>query len=99
MGYYSHFEMISSDIDNAVEVLNDLMGNTGGAPFFDTDGRSYDSTKWYDWLVDLQLVADAYPDNFMVVERCGEESPDISRAVVKNGTVIEVVPTLVWPEY
>src|SRR5690349_10966863 len=96
MGYYSTFDMISSDIDNAVEVLNSILENTGGAPFFEPDGRGDNSTKWYDWLVDLQLIADAYPDKFMIIERCGEESPDISRAVIKHGTVTEYTPRIVW---
>src|SRR5690349_24767417 len=45
LGYYSTFDMISSDIDNAVEVLNSILENTGGAPFFEPDGRDRKSTR------------------------------------------------------
>lgn len=96
MGYYSNFEVIETDIDNIEEVLNNLLFLNTGAPRFESDGNSYDSTKWYDWITDLQLVADTYPDKYLVIERTGEESPDISRAVIKLGTVTEYKPRIVW---
>lgn len=101
MGYYSNFDVIETDIEDIESVLNTLLENTGH-PGWETrrdQVRGYDCTKWYDWITDLQLVADAYPDRILVIERTGEESPDVSRAVVKNGTVTEIEPELIWPEY
>jgi len=98
MGYYSDFEIISSDIADVEEVLNELFEGTA-APYFESDGRSYDSTKWYHWLEDLQKVANLHSDKYLIMERTGEESPDISRAVMRNGTVVEIEPQIVWPEH
>lgn len=98
MGYYSHFEIISSDIADVEDVLNEFFGESA-APHFESDGRSYDSTKWYGWIEDLQKVANLHPNSYLVMERTGEESPDISRAVMKNGKVIEIQPEIVWPEH
>jgi hypothetical protein len=102
MGYYSSFEVVETDIDDILDVLNEFCeSNWGGSFGFEFWGdrvHSYDSCKWYDWLTDLRDLATMYPDKFLVLERCGEESPDISRAVVKNGTVREIEPELVWPK-
>jgi hypothetical protein len=99
MGYYSNFEVFETDIDNIEDVLNTVLEDTGH-PGWETWGdgivHGTDCTKWYDWIQDLQLVADAYPDKHLVIERTGEESPDISRAVIKLGTVTEYEPRLVW---
>lgn len=104
MGYYSSFEVIETDLSDPHKILNDFSDNSwDGSPgfeYWDSDNsiHSYDSIKWYDWLTDLEKLAKFYPSNFLVIERCGEESPDISRAIVKNGKVIEIFPELVWPE-
>lgn len=97
MGYYSKFEVVDTDIPDILAVLNEL----------DTDYNGWESwngnvciseTKWYDWITDLNELAVKYPDNYVVIERTGEESPDISRAVIKHGRVVEIEPELVWPE-
>jgi len=102
MGYYSSFEVIDTDIPNVLDVLNEYTETRwGGAPgweFWSDVVHSYDSTKWYDWVQDLAILASDYPENFLIMERCGEESPDISRTVVRNGTAVEIEPELVWPE-
>lgn len=101
MGYYSNFHVEDTDFDDVLPILNNLT---------DEDGYGYrwrpgyngisieDSVKWYSWLTDLQKLAKLYPDNMLVIERTGEESPDISRVVMKNGQAVEIHPTLVWPE-
>lgn len=102
MGYYSNFEVIETDIDNIEDVLNTVLEDTahpGWQTWGDGEVHGTDSTKWYYWLDDLQKVASQYPNNFLIMERTGEESPDISRAVVRNGTVIEITPEIVWPEH
>lgn len=96
MGYYSVFEVADSDIDNLVDVLNQY-----SAPYTWecwNGNVSLGSVKWYDWLTDLQQLAYAYPKNFLTIVRYGEESPDMSRAVVKDGQVIEQRPNITWPE-
>lgn len=101
MGYYSNFEVIDANIVEVVDFLNDLLFNTGAPGWTEYDGvvTSYDSTKWYDWIEDLQDIAEQHPNLYLVIERTGEESPDISRAVVRNGTTTEIRPEIVWPEY
>jgi hypothetical protein len=102
MGYYSTFEVIDTDIQDIVDVLNDVLEDTahpGWVTRSDESIHGYDGTKWCYWIDDLQLIAKKYPDKFLVIERCGEDSPDISRAIVRNGTVREVEPEIVWPEY
>lgn len=102
MGYYSSFEVIETDIPDIEEVLNTFSENVwGGSPGFEYWGEavhSYDNVKWYDWLTDLEELAKMYPTNYLVLERCGEESPDIDRAVIKHGLVTAISPELVWPE-
>lgn len=95
MGYYSDFEIISSDIADVEDVLNELFEGTA-APHFRSDGRSYDQTKWYYWISDLQKLANLYPDKYLIMERTGEESPDITRAVMRDGNVVEHYPRIEW---
>lgn len=97
MGYYSSFEVIDTDIPDALDALNALDPDGDCFELWHDTIHSYDNMKWYDWLTDLAELAKLYPDKYLVMERCGEESPDISRAVVKNGTVTEIEPELVWP--
>jgi hypothetical protein len=102
MGYYSTFEVIDTDIQDIVDILNDVLEDTahpGWVTYSNEEVHGCGSTKWYDWIEDLALFATKYPDNFLVIERCGEESPDMSRAIVRHGTVREVEPEIVWPEY
>jgi hypothetical protein len=100
MGYYSTFEVIDTDIPDILDVLNnldtDLDWASPGWSTWDNTVRGYDCAKWYGWIEDLQQLASLFPDNFLVIERCGEESPDVSRAVVKDGKVTEEQPTITW---
>lgn len=102
MGYYSTFEVLETDLPDPHKILDDFSNTSwAAAPGFAYWGdavRSYDSVKWYDWLTDLEELAKMYPDNYLVMERTGEESPDIERAVIKNGIVTAITPDLVWPE-
>lgn len=103
MGYYSTFEVIETDLSDPHKILNDFSDNSwDGSPGFsyysDNSIHSYDSAKWYDWLTDLGQLARLYPDSHLVMERRGEESPDISRVIVKNGKAVEIEPELVWPK-
>lgn len=95
MGYYSDFHVDDTDIDGIKEVLNQY---TEPYDWYDYDGLPYTHGKWYDWLKDLAILAADHPDNFLIVIRYGEEQPDISRAVVKNGYVIEQKAVITWPE-
>jgi len=103
MGYYSTFEVIDTDIPDILNVLNDLGDEKDwGHPGWEDYGngiQGYDATKWYYWLTDLQDLATLYPDNYLVIEREGEDSLDVERAVIKNGTVTSVTPDVVWPKY
>ena len=103
MGYYSNFELIDTDIPNNLEVLNlfdeDVWGGSPGWEEYNGTVQSEDSTKWYDWLDDLAQLAVKYPENYLIIERTGEESPDVSRAYVQNGKVEEVRPEIVWPDF
>jgi hypothetical protein len=102
MGYYSSFEVVETDIPDILEVLTNFEEQySWGSPGweqYDGQVRGYDCAKWYGWLTDLQQLAYAYPNNFLIILRYGEESPDMSRAIVKNGTVIEQFPNISWPE-
>jgi hypothetical protein len=100
MGYYSSFEVIDSNVENIEEFLNANLEDTG-SPFWETYNdavRSSDSTKWYYWLEDLANLVEDYPGLYLVIERTGEESPDISRVIVRDGSVTEIFPEIVWPE-
>lgn len=96
MGYYSDFHVDDTDIPGIKEVLNHYADPYDWYDF--CDGLPYTHGKWYDWLKDLEALAADYPDNFLIVIRYGEEQPDITRAVVKNGKVIEQDAIISWPE-
>jgi hypothetical protein len=102
MGYYSTFEVVDTDIPDIKDVLNNADKQYGwGSPGWeDYEGQvsGYDCAKWYDWLTDLQQLAYAYPNNFLIVLRHGEESPDMSRVIVRDGTAVEQYPNISWPE-
>lgn len=96
MGYYSTFEVDETDIPFVIDILNEV-----SAPYtwseYETGGISLHA-KWYAWLTDLDKVAKIFPDSKLIILRYGEDSMDISRAVVNKGLVAEQYPELVWPE-
>lgn len=96
MGYYSDFEVDGTDIPFVADVLQGASGY-----YWDVwqGNVTLSSSKWYAWLTDLQEVAKLYPKNYLIILRYGEEKGDISRACVKNGTVIEQQATLTWPAF
>jgi hypothetical protein len=94
MGYYSNFETVDTDIPDIKDVLAANTGNYG--PSWDDDGCMY-SAKWYNWDEDLQQIAYQYPDKYLIMIRYGEESPDIERAIVRNGRVKFQRPNITWP--
>lgn len=95
MGYYSDFHVVETDIDGIKEVLERY---TEPYIWEDYDGLPYMHAKWYDWLKDLAVLAADYPDNTLIIVSYGEDNPDITRAVVKNGYVIEQDAVITWPE-
>lgn len=99
MGYYSDFQVADTDIPFVIDVLREYSGNYGDGWSEWSDGSVHmTQVKWYDWLDDLRKVAYAYPNNFLIVVRWGEEPGDISRAVVRDGKVIEQHANITWPE-
>lgn len=95
MGYYSDFQVDDTDIVGIKEVLEQY---TDPYTWETYDHLPYLHAKWYDWTKDLAVLAADYPDNFLTIIRYGEDQPDISRAVVQNGYVIEQKATITWPE-
>ena len=91
MGYYSDFYIDKTDIPYIEDVLSDITG-------YWPEGQDYSTEiKWYNWLTDLEKVAKLFPEGYLRIVRYGEESPDISAAVVTDSKVYEVRPTIVWP--
>jgi hypothetical protein len=93
MGYYSDFYVDKTDIPFIHDLLNGVSSYT-----WDKDTRALHGVKWYAWLTDLETVAKLFPTSYLRIIRYGEDSPDISAAVVTDGKVKEVKPELVWPE-
>ena len=104
MGYYSTFEVVDSNVpfEELADRLNTFSKSYGWAdPGWDLYNdylTGYDGAKWYRWVEDLEQYALHFPNDYIVILRHGEESPDMSRVVVKNGKAIEQVPELTWPE-
>lgn len=98
MGYYSEFQVADTDIENILDVLRVSTGVYGDSWYQPTGGLPYmGQMKWYDWDKDLQQIAFQYPNNYMIMIRYGEESPDIERAIIRNGTVKFQRPNISWP--
>jgi hypothetical protein len=95
MGYYSDFQVDGTDIPFVVDVLNDASAPYHWEEY--NDGVYLNSSKWYNWLTDLEKIAKLFPDNYLIILRYGEEGGDISRAMVMQGQVFEQRPQLVWP--
>jgi hypothetical protein len=58
-----------------------------------------DCGKWYGWEDDLLTLARMYPTRYAVLERRGEESPDIERAIVYKGEVHMQSPEIRFPYF
>lgn len=103
MGYYSTFEVV--DTTMPLEELCDKLNSFSkkydwadpGWEIYDDCIRGYDGTKWYYWLDDLTQYALHYPEDYFIILRHGEESPDMSRAIVRNGKAVEQFPSISWP--
>lgn len=97
MGYYSSFEVLETDIENIAEELTDITEYYW--EFWGGSVRSGDSYKWYDWVDDLKTLAKQHPNSYAVLERRGEESPDIERAIVYKGEVHTQSPEIRFPTF
>lgn len=98
MGYYSTFQVADTDIENILGVLRANSGNYGDGWYDGGDYGIYMSdAKWYDWENDLRQIAYQYPNNFLIIVRYGEESPDMERAIVRNGKLTLQRPNISWP--
>lgn len=106
MGYYSSFTIVDSNFEDAQELIDKLhkfsetynWADPGWETRRDGSISGYESTKWYDWDEDLKQYAYQHPEDYFIVLRYGEESPDMSRVIVKNGKAVEQVPNISWPE-
>jgi len=99
MGYYSSFDVLDTDIEDIAEELSDISGYHFTQYFQDGSVQMSDCGKWYDWESDLKKLAKKYPSRYAVIERRGEESPDIERAIVYNGDVIMQSPEIRFPYF
>lgn len=97
MGYYSSFEVLDTDIEN----IADQLAGVSSYSWTEWDGRVQmsDSGKWYDWERDLKDLAELHPTSYAVLERRGEESPDIERAIVYKGEVHTQTPEIRFPTF
>lgn len=99
MGYYSSFEVLESDIENIAEDLTEISGYYFTYSEWSGTVRMDDSGKWYQWEQDLNTLAQRYPAGYAVLERRGEESPDIERAIVYKGVVFLQNPEITFPTF
>lgn len=97
MGYYSSFEVLETDIEDIKYQLEDI--TEYGWDYWSGSVHSGDSYKWYGWEEDLKTLADRNPNSYAVLERRGEESPDIERAIVYKGTVHLQSPEIRFPTF
>lgn len=104
MGYYSTFRVVDTDIplETLCDRLNKFSEAYGwadpGWELYNDSIGGYDGTKWYDWVEDLEQYALQYPEDYFIILRHGEESPDMSRVIVKNGKAVEYFPDISWPD-
>lgn len=98
MGYYSDFQVADTDIPFVIDALRQCSDVYNLWDEWSDGSIHMSEVKWYDWLDDLQHIAYAYPNNFLVIVRWGEEPGDITRAVVRDGKVIEQHANITWPE-
>lgn len=99
MGYYSSFEVLETDIENIAEELSDISGYHFTQYFTNGNVQMSDCGKWYDWESDLKKLAQQNPTGYAVLERRGEESPDIERAIVYKGEVHMQSPEIRFPTF
>lgn len=52
---------------------------------FDSNGRSEEPLKWYDWDEDMRRISSKYPTHLFHLHGAGEENGDIWSATFKNG--------------
>ena len=97
MGYYSSFEVLDTDIEDIQGQLQDITEYSW--EFWGGSVRSGDSYKWYGWEDDLKVLAESNPTSYAVLERRGEESPDIERAIVYKGEVHMQSPEIRFPYF
>lgn len=97
MGYYSSFEVLDTDIEDVQYQLQDITEYSW--EFWGGSVRSGDSYKWYGWEDDLKVLAERNPSSYAVLERRGEESPDIERVIVYKGEIHVQSPEIRFPTF
>lgn len=81
MGYYSSFEISTEPpicnvtLSEPYEIVTDDSGFA----------LSDDVIKWYDYRSNMLTVSKLHPQSLLIVDRVGEESPDIERSFFKDG--------------
>ena len=95
MGYYSSYEKLSEFTEEQEKALWEILGYELDA---DADYLAYE-VKWYEHEKHLKLLSEKYPNTLFSVERIGEEYPDIERIYAKDGKVLSLTPSIIWPEF
>lgn len=102
MGYYTHFDVTVSNLDNANQGIKvaDMLDMSDYE--FSDDGtimEFYYDGKWYDWKEDCTRVSLKYPKILFEIEGKGEESGDIWKARVRNGLAEVVEAKIVFEPF
>jgi hypothetical protein len=90
MGYYTEyrFEVLNNAGYEDGELIDALRESSEDAfDALDNDGNTHQDTKWYEWKEDLVKFSEHYPEAVFCLHGVGENSDDIWRAFIQNGTV------------
>lgn len=61
--------------------------------------ESYDETKWYEHIEDMQTLSKKIPNVIFILSGYGEEPGDIWKAYFKNGKYKKIYAEIVFPEF
>lgn len=83
MGYCSSFELKADPwpegLSEAIKAHDEI------SYAIDPDGRSSDSSKWYEWYNDLAEFSSRFPGSLLTVRREGESAGDIEVGYFLDG--------------
>lgn len=89
MGYYSRYELKAEPWP---EALGQVIADHEEASYaLSPDGKSFDSSKWYDHVRDMSAVSRRFPGVLFTLRKEGEQPGDISISYFRDG-LVQVCP-------
>lgn len=98
MGYCTNYSL--SVTNGSEDLIGKLIESCEDARYaIESNGETYDSTKWYESDNDLKRFSKKHPETLFILSGEGEENGDIWKAYFKNGKMHTIKAQIVFDTF